>query len=168
MRPPKVISVVGYKNTGKTTLVSKLVAAFKAEGLRVATCKHDGGHDFTLDTPGTDTYKHRQAGADVTLIASRTHAAMQVYYEQEPPLDDWLAKLSDPALALDLVIVEGWKRSDLPKIVLLGPEKIERMTNVVAFAGDCRFSSIAVEGAEVYDRNDVAALVRLLHARVLD
>jgi molybdopterin-guanine dinucleotide biosynthesis protein B len=163
----KAVAVVGCKNTGKTTLVSRLVAAFKKEGYRVGTCKHDGLHDFEIDTPGTDTWKHREAGADVTLIASKSHAAMRVYYQQEPPLDAFLEQLSRKELGLDLVIVEGWKRSDLPKIVLLGPEKIERLTNVIAYAGNCKESSIAVGDERVYDRDDLEALVQLIKDRVL-
>lgn len=163
----KAVAVVGYKNTGKTTLVSKLVRALKEEGYRIGTCKHDGGHDFAIDTPGTDTWQHAQAGADATLIASRSHAALQVFYEQEPPLERWLAQLSDPSLGLDLVIVEGWKRSDLPKIVLLGDEKIEHLSNVLAFAGDLSRCSIADPDLEVYDRNEIKALVQLIKERVL-
>lgn len=165
---PHMFSVVGYKNTGKTTLVSKLVAALKAEGYRVGTCKHDGGHEFEIDRIDTDTWKHRQAGADVTFIASKTHAALQFFYEAEASLDDWLEHLSRPELGLDLIIVEGWKRSHLPKIVMLGHEKIEQLSNVIGYATDCKGSSIAEGYAAVYDRDNVEAFVHLIKARVLN
>ncbi len=162
----KAVAVVGYKNTGKTTLVSRLVAAFRAEGYKVGTCKHDGGHDLELDTPHTDTWKHRQAGASATLIASRSQAALYMY-EQEPPLADLLHRLSSAVPDLDLVIVEGWKGSDLPKIVMVGEEKIERLANVIGYAANCKESSIAVGQEQVYDRGDIDALVRLIKHRVL-
>ncbi|MGB8956776.1 MAG: molybdopterin-guanine dinucleotide biosynthesis protein B [Tumebacillaceae bacterium] len=157
-----VIAVVGTKNTGKTTLVSRLVAAFKKTGLRVATCKHDGGHDFEIDVPETDTWKHRQAGADITLIASRSHMALQLFYEEEPSLDVWLEQLKRLPAPPDLVLVEGWKRSALPKIVLLGPEKIEQLSNVVAYVRAGEPESIADQPSGVYDREDIVGLVQLI------
>ena len=157
-----VIAVVGTKNTGKTTLVGRLVSAFKKRGLRVATCKHDGGHDFEIDRPNTDTWKHREAGADFTLIASRSHMAVQMFYEAEPSVEAWLEVLKNMPAPPDLVLVEGWKRSSLPKIVLLGPEKIEQLSNVVAYVRTGEPDSIADLPSEVYDREDVEGLVQLI------
>jgi molybdopterin-guanine dinucleotide biosynthesis adapter protein len=168
------VAVVGFKNSGKTTLVARLVEAFKREGLRVGTCKHDGAHDFEIDRPGTDSWQHRAAGADVTLVASRTHAALQQFYEgaAEPPLERWLEELSDPRLGLDLIVVEGWKNSSLPKIVLLrdlaDAKNVEHLSNVVCFAADSPLPSIAVHDSPVYyDRDDIVTLVQLIRARVL-
>lgn len=157
-----VIAVVGTKNTGKTTLVSGLVRAFKKRGLRVAACKHDGGHDFEIDVPNTDTWKHREAGADITLIASRSHMALQLFYEAEPSVEVWLEQLKNLPEPPDLVLVEGWKRSSLPKIVLLGPEKIEQLSNVVAYVRAGGPDSIAELPSGVYDRGDVEGLVQLI------
>lgn len=157
-----VLAVVGTKNTGKTTLVSRLVAAFKKTGLRVATCKHDGGHEFEIDVPNTDTWKHRQAGADITLIASRSHMALQLFYEEEPPLDVWLEQLKRLPHPPDLVLVEGWKRSSVPKIVMLGTEKIEQLSNVVAYVRVEEPVSIADRSFGVYDREDIEGLVQLI------
>lgn len=165
------VAVVGYKNTGKTTLVARLVAAFQQEGCRVGTCKHDGGHDFEYDRPGTDSQQHREAGAAVTLLASRTKAVLGMFYgeqgQPEPELETWLDLLSAPEHGLDLILVEGWKRSALPKIVLLGPEKIERITNVLAYAADCKGSLIADDGRQVYDREDIDSFVQLIKEQVL-
>src|SRR5258706_11564164 len=65
----KIIGIVGWKNNGKTTLVEKLVSHFAATGLRVATVKH-AHHDFDLDQPGKDSYRHRAAGATQVIISS--------------------------------------------------------------------------------------------------
>lgn len=164
------VAVVGYKNTGKTTLVTRLVAAFKKEGYRVGTCKHDGAHELRLDASGTDSEQHAAAGADVTLVASRTQAAKRVFYAEEavePPLERWLAELSDPALALDLIIVEGWKHSTIPKIVMLGEEKSEQFPNVLAYVSDLQISSIAVNSLRVYDRDDIVSLIHLIKQQVM-
>ena len=168
------VAVVGVTNSGKTTLVARLVEAFKREGLRVGTCKHDGAHDFEIDRPSTDSWKHREAGADVTLVASRTHAALQQFYaeEAEPPLERWLEELSDPRLGLDLIVVEGWKNSALPKIVLLRDEddvkNVEHLSNVVCYAADSQLPSIAVHDSAVYyERDDSPNLVQSIRARVL-
>ncbi|KEO81555.1 molybdopterin-guanine dinucleotide biosynthesis protein B [Tumebacillus flagellatus] len=160
-------AVVGYKNSGKTTLVAKLVAGLTQLGYRVGTCKHDGAHELRLDAEGTDSSKHRGAGADVVLVAGRTEAFWQRTYREEPPLDAWLEQLSDPALGLDVIVVEGWKRSDLSKIVLPSAEKLEQLSNVLAYAVESSRPPIADEGAGVYDREDVEGLIHMILARVL-
>ena len=71
MKAPFLIAVSGVKNSGKTTLITKLIPILKMYGLRVATIKHDG-HDFEADVPGTDTHAHMQAGAYGTAVFSKT------------------------------------------------------------------------------------------------
>jgi formylmethanofuran dehydrogenase subunit E len=115
---PAAISVVGRKNAGKTTLIERLVPELIARGRRVATIKHDA-HDFEIDIPGKDTWRHRQAGSDTTIIASSSKVAMVrlVDHEAEP---DELLRLIDRSY--DLVLVEGMRRSPLPKILVHRPE----------------------------------------------
>ena len=110
-----VIGIVGWKNAGKTSLVERLVAELVSRGLRVATVKH-AHHDFDVDVPGTDSYRHRKAGAhEVAIVSSRRWALMhELGDEPEPALDDVLTRLS-PA---DIIIVEGYKREKHPKIEL--------------------------------------------------
>ncbi|PWK09634.1 molybdopterin-guanine dinucleotide biosynthesis protein B [Tumebacillus permanentifrigoris] len=161
------LAIVGYKNSGKTTLVIRLVERFKQLGYRVGTCKHDGAHDLRLDGEGTDSAKHRAAGAEVTLVAGREQAFLQQVYTVEPPLEHWLAQLSDPALGLDLILVEGWKHSALPKLVLTSSENLEHLSNVLAYAVDSRRTPIAEGGTGVYDREDIEGLLHLIRCRVL-
>lgn len=108
-----VIGITGWKNAGKTTLVEKLVAHFSAMGLRVATIKH-AHHEFDIDHQGTDSFRHRKAGArEVAIVSARRWAVMhELEGETEPPLAEVLAKLSP----CDLVIVEGYKREGHAKI----------------------------------------------------
>lgn len=155
--PIPVFAVVGYKKTGKTTLVCKLVSEFKRRGLRVGTVKHDV-HQFQMDYPGTDTYKHREAGADAVAIASGSRWVLQVWPEEPVPLADLLAAMQD----VELIIVEGYKQENLPKIVIADAEGAiftkETLTHVAAVVVDEETASLAPSDAHVYDKNDVAAI----------
>ncbi|MEZ5922875.1 MAG: molybdopterin-guanine dinucleotide biosynthesis protein B [Hyphomicrobiaceae bacterium] len=110
---PPVIAVVGWKNSGKTTLVTKLIAELCRRGHRVASIKH-AHHMFEIDHPGTDSFRHREAGASSVAIVSARRVALvrEIEEGEEPGLDAVLASLG-PA---DLVIVEGYKSLPLKKI----------------------------------------------------
>lgn len=108
-----VYGVTGWKNGGKTGLMERLVSHFVGKGLRVSTVKH-AHHTFDVDHPGTDSYRHRAAGAsEVVLASARRVARMTELSEgEEPSLADLLAGLAP----CDLVLVEGYKRDTHPKI----------------------------------------------------
>lgn len=106
----KIISVVGHKKTGKTTLVERLVKALKEHGT-VGTIKHI--HDHSLHTPNTDTWKHTRAGADVVIGVTPFEL---VKFSNENSLDRALTELADGGM--DFAVVEGWKESALAKIAL--------------------------------------------------
>ncbi len=108
-----VFGVVGWKNSGKTGLVERLVAYFAAMGLKVSTVKH-AHHEFDVDQDGTDSARHRAAGAGEVLVASSRRWALmhELSGGREPSLHELLARLS-PA---DLVLVEGFKAARHPKI----------------------------------------------------
>jgi molybdopterin-guanine dinucleotide biosynthesis adapter protein len=110
-----VVGIVGWKNSGKTTMVERLVGIFSASGLNVATVKH-AHHSFDIDRPDTDSGRHRGAGArQVAIVSQRRMALMTEFGDApEPPLREVLARLAP----CDLVIVEGYKREKLPKIEL--------------------------------------------------
>ena len=109
----KVWGVVGWKNSGKTGLMERLVAEFVARGFSVSTIKH-AHHVFDVDQPGKDSYRHREAGASEVLLSSRKRFALMAEHRgaSEPELKDLLTKLSP----VDLVFVEGYKRDRHPKI----------------------------------------------------
>jgi len=108
-----IYGVTGWKNTGKTGLMERLVAEMVARGLTVSTIKH-AHHDTEIDHPGRDSYRHRVAGArEVVLSSPRRWAVMHELRDQpEPALADLLTRLS----SVDLVLIEGYKRADHPKI----------------------------------------------------
>lgn len=114
-----VVGIAGFKNSGKTTLVERIVAEAAGRGLNVATLKH-AHHGFDIDQPGTDSHRHRAAGARQVLIASdRRIALMEELGDQPGPDLDALLRRLGPA---DLVVVEGWKSAALPKIEVFRPE----------------------------------------------
>lgn len=103
----------GYSGSGKTTLIEKLIPQFVDRQLRVSLIKH-AHHTFDIDRPGKDSYRHRQAGASEVLISSRDRWVLmhELRGDDEPDLYAQLNALSP----CDLVLVEGYKFSDLPKI----------------------------------------------------
>ncbi|WP_409342992.1 molybdopterin-guanine dinucleotide biosynthesis protein B [Paenibacillus sp. MBLB4367] len=166
---PCVFQVVGYKNTGKTTLICRLIEAFKAGGYRVGTIKHDG-HDFRMDTPGTDTWKQRAAGADMVAITSAYQTAMI----RSGPAE--LQELIDRMREADVILVEGFKAEHYPKIVLLKePAHLELLDAVSRpLAAVCWYEREDAEGGATIEQakvprfliDDVDGISRLLLAIV--
>ena len=109
----KIIGIIGWKNNGKTTLIEKLVEGWVSMGLSVSTIKH-AHHDFDIDHFGKDSYRHRAAGAQEVIVASKMRWALihEAREEKEANLEQLLALLAPT----DLVIVEGYKHHAHPKI----------------------------------------------------
>ncbi|MCK8463943.1 bifunctional molybdopterin-guanine dinucleotide biosynthesis adaptor protein MobB/molybdopterin molybdotransferase MoeA [Aliiroseovarius sp. S1339] len=109
----KIFGVTGWKNSGKTGLMERLVAHFTAKGLRVSTLKHTH-HGVDLERPGTDTHRHREAGAQEVVLASAARVSIlhELRDTDEPRLAELIARLTP----CDLVLVEGFKNAPHPKI----------------------------------------------------
>ena len=134
----KVIGIAGYSGSGKTTLIEKVIPLLAAEGLRVSLIKH-AHHEFDVDQPGKDSYRHRHAGASEVLVSSSKRWAMmhELRGTAEPSLHDQLRHLSP----CDVVLVEGYKNEAIPKIEVHRREsKTQRLhpedPHVVAVATD--------------------------------
>jgi molybdopterin-guanine dinucleotide biosynthesis protein B len=108
-----VLGIAGWSGSGKTTLLERLIPVLVAAGLRVSTLKH-AHHEAQFDTPGKDSWRHREAGArEVAIVTSARWALMhELRNEPEPGLEAMLARLSP----CDLVLVEGFKREAIAKI----------------------------------------------------
>ena len=156
----KIFGVTGWKNSGKTGLMERLITEFTARGLTVSSIKH-AHHSFDIDHPGRDSYRHRDAGARQVLLASRNRLALmhELRDEDEPSLGDLLKQLSP----VDLVLIEGYKRDRHPKIEahrketgqpLIAPED----ETIVAVASD---TSVSVD-RPVLDLNDTAAIANFI------
>lgn len=109
---PSIISIVGKSNSGKTTLIEKLLPILSERGYKAATIKHDS-HSFDIDKEGKDTYRHKQAGAKAVIISSPKKAALIMDVDREADLDD-LAMLLP--FDIDIVLTEGFKSLKMPKI----------------------------------------------------
>ncbi len=109
----KLLGIAGYSGSGKTTLLEKVIPLLKQQGLRVSVIKH-AHHNFDIDRPGKDSFRHREAGASEVLIVSGHRWALmhELRDEPEPSLEDLCARLSP----CDLVLIEGYKFSSIPKL----------------------------------------------------
>ena len=109
---PHAISFVGNSGAGKTTLLERLIPALRRKGVRVGVVKHDA-HRFDIDHPGKDSHRLTAAGADTMLITSAEKLAMVKRHASSPPIEELLERYFAD---MDLVLVEGFRGSSLPKI----------------------------------------------------
>jgi len=132
-----IVSVVGKSDSGKTTLLEKLVKELTSRGYRIGTIKHDA-HTFDIDHPGKDSWRHKQAGSSVTVISSPTKLALVADTDH----DHTLVEIRDKFIqGVDLIITEGYKREIHPKIEVFRREVHSELLcradeNLIAIAGD--------------------------------
>lgn len=160
----KIFGVIGWKNSGKTSLMERLVAEITARGHSVSTVKHVH-HDVDLDQPGKDTFRHRAAGArEVVLASAHRFALMSEHRGPEPELPAILARLAP----VDLVLVEGYKRDAHRKLEVWREATGQSLIQpgdplVVAVATDARLPALPVP---VLDLNDTRAIADFVLAEV--
>ncbi|MDK8180214.1 molybdopterin-guanine dinucleotide biosynthesis protein B [Paenibacillus sp. UMB4589-SE434] len=130
VRAVPVLQIIGYKNSGKTTLACKLIAALTAQGLRVGSAKHDA-HEFRLDDYETDSEKHLSHGALETILTSST--ATRSMRKSSTSLDEIAQQLYGK---VDIIIAEGFKSARYPKIALI--HHAVEMRDLLAQAADIR------------------------------
>jgi molybdopterin-guanine dinucleotide biosynthesis adapter protein len=160
-----IVSIVGKSNVGKTTLLEKVVRELKARGRRVATIKHDA-HSFDIDHKGKDSWRHKQAGATMSLISSASKLALVVDTDR----DLTLCEIRERYIrGVDLIITEGYKSESHPKIEVFRSElRREPLCNeddsLVAIAGD---PSHPPQNVPVFDLDNPAALCDFIEERFL-
>ena len=160
-----VIGFAGRANSGKTTLIEKVILAFTKQGLRVAVIKHVH-HPFDFDVPGKDTYRHKQAGAASVILASRERLAMVKDTPQEYSLDDIISRYVDD---VDLVIVEGFKTAPIPKIEVYTHAAGEP---ALCASGDSLYIAVATDDdldvpVPKFKRDDADAIAGFISMRIL-
>ncbi len=126
VKKPLFYCISGYKNSGKTTLITRLVPELVKRGYLVAVIKHDG-HDFEPDVPGTDSFRHRQAGAYGTAVFSGSR--MMITKECAGVDEEMLAKAFPEA---DIILIEGLKHSNYPKYICKYPDELPLDVTVLA------------------------------------
>ena len=127
-RTPPVVSLVGKSGVGKTTALERIIGELKQRGYRVGTIKHDT-HGFDVDKPGKDSWRHARAGSDVVVISGPRKMVLIRQLEREMPVDEVLSLMGD----LDLVITEGYKTGNKPKIEVT---RMERGTELLCEASE--------------------------------
>jgi molybdopterin-guanine dinucleotide biosynthesis protein B len=111
-----ILCFVGRSNSGKTTLIERLIPELVKAGYKVATVKH-AGHGFDLDTEGKDSWRHKRAGASTVMVLSKGSLAMFSDVNDDIKLSELRDRFLDQSL--DLIIAEGWKSEGFPKIVVV-------------------------------------------------
>lgn len=165
----RIIGLAGWSGSGKTTLLIKVIPRLVARGFTVSTLKH-AHHDFDIDQPGKDSHSHRMAGAAEVLVGSARRWALmhELREEAEPSLSALLRKLTP----VDLVIIEGYKRSPHPKLEvhraavgkpLIAPQD----PAVVAIATDTALPSAKIPVVALDDIERITDIL-LRHAAPLD
>ncbi len=160
----KVVGFSGYSGSGKTTLMEQVIARLRAQGLRVSVVKH-AHHDFDIDHPGKDSWRHRQAGAfEVVVASSRRLAKVREY---EAPMDASVHQLLAELSVCDWALVEGFRHADLPRIEVWRAEVGEPARYpddpfVVAVATDSPQQLPVPATLPVLDLNQAQAVVEFL------
>lgn len=164
---PPAVSFVAKSGTGKTTLLEKVIAELKGRGYRVGAIKHDA-HRFDIDHPGKDSHRMTAAGADTMLISSPEKLAVVKRHAATPPIRDLISLYFAD---VDIVLTEGFKKSDLPKIEVHRRERSETLLcrgaendpTLIAVASD---ESLVLD-VPLFDLNDAAAVARFIEKRFL-
>lgn len=163
----KVLGIAGYSGAGKTTLLERLIPALRGLGQRVSVIKH-AHHDFDVDQPGKDSWRHRQAGAQEVLVASGRRWAL-MREQASPAGPDWRALLARLDAEVDWVLVEGFKHGDLPKLEVWRadngkPVRYPEDARIIAVAAPAaaRLPQPPAEGVAVLDLDQPRAIARWL------
>jgi len=150
-----IISIVGKSDSGKTTLIEKLVPELTRRGYRIATVKHDV-HGFEVDREGKDSWRHKKAGAHTVVISSPKKVALIRDVERDLSLMEIRDKLIRD---VDLVLSEGYKRDVQPKIEIFRKERHQELLcakedNLIAIVSDQTFNV----GIPCFDLEDMKGL----------
>jgi molybdopterin-guanine dinucleotide biosynthesis protein B len=162
-----VVGFCGPSGSGKTTLIERLVPLLRADGARVSVIKH-AHQGFDLDTPGKDSWRHREAGAFEVLLASDRRLAKLREFDAptEPTVHQLLAELHP----CDWVLIEGFKHADVCKVEFVdlarnGPPLYPDDPYVIALVGDAQSALSASTQRPVFARADAEGLAQFLQAQ---
>jgi molybdopterin-guanine dinucleotide biosynthesis protein MobB len=162
--PLPVVSFIGKKKSGKTTVVLGVIKELRSRGYRVAALKHDT-HGFEVDIPGTDSYRFREIGAEVVGISSPDKYVWVSSCLEEPPLGELVRQIREP---VDLIVTEGFKRQDAPKIEVSrrarSTELVSTADELIGITSDQRFPDYPVPQLAL---DDFCGLADLIEKRIL-
>ena len=158
---PPIVCFVGRSNSGKTTLIERLIPELTQAGYRVATIKH-AGHGFDLDTEGKDSWRHKRAGANQVVVLSKGSLAMFADVPEELPLEDVRQRFVNQDT--DLIIAEGWKSQGFPKVIVVREELQEVDVSPEGLLAVASMKPLETQ-VPWFDRDDVQGLAQLLISR---
>jgi molybdopterin-guanine dinucleotide biosynthesis protein B len=140
-----MLGFAAFSGTGKTTLLTQIIPILKQHGLRIGLIKHSH-HNFQIDQPGKDSFRLRAAGASPVMLVSTHRRAIitEITPEREPRLDDQLKRFDQSEL--DLILVEGFKAEQFPKIELHRPSLNKPLLypsdpDIIAIASDAELDT---------------------------
>lgn len=153
-----ILCFVGRSNSGKTTLIERLIPELVRAGYKVATVKH-AGHGFDLDTEGKDSWRHKRAGASSVIVMSRGSLAMFTDVSESIKLEEVRDQFLDHSY--DLIIAEGWKNEGYPKIVIVRDQVGE-----IAVSPDGLLAVVSTKPVDlsvpVLDPDDIPAVASII------
>jgi molybdopterin-guanine dinucleotide biosynthesis protein B len=156
-----IVCFVGRSNSGKTTLIERLIPELTQAGYRVATIKH-AGHGFDLDTEGKDSWRHKRAGASQVVVLSKGSLAMFADVPEELPVEEVRDRFVNDSI--DLIIAEGWKSQGFPKVVIVREELQEVDVSLEGLIAVASIKPIDA-GVPWFDRDDVQGLAKVIITR---
>ena len=155
----KIIGIVGWKNTGKTFYVSEIIKKLKSKNYRIASIKH-AHHEFDIDHQNTDSYIHRKSGSSQVIISSKRRWVKinELENQNEKKLNELISELSDT----DIVIVEGYKNENHPKIEVINEKEnnylFPKIKNVRAIISDIDLDT----DLKKFKKNDIDEIVNFI------
>jgi len=158
MITPPILCFVGRSNSGKTTLIERLIPELTQGGYRVATIKH-AGHGFDLDTEGKDSWRHKRAGASTVIVLSQGSLAMFTDVPEELPVEEVRRQFVNGDI--DLIIAEGWKSEGFPKVVVVREQLDEVNVSLDGLLAVASMKPIECP-APWFDRDNVQGLAQLI------
>ncbi len=161
---PPILCFVGRSNSGKTTLIERLIPALVQQGYRLATIKH-AGHGFNLDTEGKDSWRHKRAGAGTVIVTTKGSLAMFTDVDEEVKVEELRERYV--STGTDLIIAEGWKSEGYPKIVVVRDHVGEVEVSpegLLALVSNKPLERVP-SGVPVLDPDDIAGLAALIAKR---
>ena len=159
----KIIGITGWKDVGKTHYASLIIKSLVKKGYQVGSIKH-AHHDFDIDKPGTDSFRHRKAGSSQAIISSTKRWAKitENNNENEKNLDELIQEFHN----VEIVVVEGFKKENHPKIEILTKglnNRNKETKNVVAIVSD----DLKDNTTPVFKENDIENLVEFIIKKIL-
>ena len=160
----EIMGIVGWSGSGKTSLMVALLPLLREAGLKVSTMKH-AHHAFDMDTPGKDSFLHREAGASEVLVVTGCRWVLMHESRDEP--EPTIEALIERMTPVDLLLIEGFKTHAHPKLEIHRPSEGRPLMcpldpEIVAVACDVPLPGLAVP---VLDLNDPGAIARFILAR---